>query len=124
MARFGLAGFRSSPSLARSWVRGERGQALFAGRAGQAVLPIDDMPSAAIGLMLHLAGHAVGGDDALERHGDAALDALAAIGSDCAFFFAARGRSAAPRGRRGGAPRRAPRVRPPPPPGATRDTAR
>lgn len=34
------------------------------------------------------------GDGALERHGDAVLEALAAIGSDCAFFFAARGRSA------------------------------
>ncbi len=59
MARFGLLGFRSASSFVRGF-RTERARALFGGLAGHSVLPFDMLPSAAIGLMLGLAGHAVG----------------------------------------------------------------
>jgi phytoene dehydrogenase-like protein len=58
--RFGLRAIRSARGLARSWFRGEAAQALFAGLAGHSVLPLTQSPGAAIGLMLGLAGHAVG----------------------------------------------------------------
>ncbi len=58
--RFGWRGMRSGYGLARKYFQGEAAQALIAGLAGHAQLPIDMLPSAAIGLMLGLAGHAVG----------------------------------------------------------------
>jgi phytoene dehydrogenase-like protein len=60
LARFGWSAFQPARSLARRRFREERGQALFAGMAGHSVLPLEKRPSAAIGLMLQLAGHAVG----------------------------------------------------------------
>jgi len=60
LARFGLRGFRSACGLARGWFRGERARALLAGLAGHSVLPLERSPSAAIGLMLGVAGHARG----------------------------------------------------------------
>jgi phytoene dehydrogenase-like protein len=58
--RFGWRAMRSGHHLARHYFRTESARALFAGLTGHAQLPIDMMPSAAIGLMLGLAGHAVG----------------------------------------------------------------
>jgi phytoene dehydrogenase-like protein len=60
MWRFGLQAFRSATSLAQSAFRGARARALLAGLAAHAVLPLDVMPSSAIGLMLGYAAHAVG----------------------------------------------------------------
>jgi phytoene dehydrogenase-like protein len=60
MGRFGLQAFRSATSLAQSAFRGARARALLAGLAAHAVLPLDVMPSSAIGLMLGYAAHAVG----------------------------------------------------------------
>ena len=60
MARFGLASFRSAVGLAESWLPDPRGQAFFAGLAAHSMLPLERVPSAAIGLMLALAGHAGG----------------------------------------------------------------
>lgn len=60
MARFGWNAFQSARSFARRRFKDERGQALFAGMAAHSVLPLEATPSAAIGLMLQLAGHAVG----------------------------------------------------------------
>ncbi len=60
MARFGLKAIRSAAALARSVFRGPRARALFAGVAGHSVLPLEQAPSAAIALMLTLAGHTGG----------------------------------------------------------------
>jgi len=60
LARFGLRGLRSASGLARSRFAGERARGLFAGLAGHSMLPLDKPASAAIGLVLGAAGHAVG----------------------------------------------------------------
>ncbi|MGD2115406.1 MAG: NAD(P)/FAD-dependent oxidoreductase [Acidobacteriota bacterium] len=60
MARFGLRGVRSASGLARSVFAGPRARGLFAGLAAHSMLPLDRPPSAAIGLVLAVAGHAVG----------------------------------------------------------------
>jgi phytoene dehydrogenase-like protein len=59
LARFGLRAMLPATALARR-LRGERARALFAGVAAHSVLPLERSPSAAIGLMLAAAGHAVG----------------------------------------------------------------
>lgn len=60
MMRFGLAGMRSARSLAQSRFDGDRARALFAGVAGHSMLPLDKKFTAAFGLVLGIAGHAVG----------------------------------------------------------------
>lgn len=60
LARFGWSGLRSAQGVADSRFRGHRAKALFAGLAGHSMLPLEKKPSAAIGLMLAIAGHAVG----------------------------------------------------------------
>ena len=60
MARFGLRGLRSASGLARSTFHGERARALFVGIAAHAALRLTDSPTAAFGLTLAIAGHAVG----------------------------------------------------------------
>jgi len=59
-ARFGLRALRSARGLATSWFRGDRARALFAGLASHAILPLDRPATAAIALVLGVAGHAVG----------------------------------------------------------------
>ena len=59
MARFGLRGIRSATSVART-LRGTRARALFAGNAAHSFLPLDAPGTAAFGLLLSVAGHAVG----------------------------------------------------------------
>lgn len=58
-ARFGLRALRSTTSLARRF-EGEAVRALLAGNAAHSGLPLEHAPSAAIGLVLMVAGHAVG----------------------------------------------------------------
>ncbi len=60
MGRFGLAALRSARGLAEARFRGERARALFAGLAGHSVLPLESAATAAIGLVLGAAAHAVG----------------------------------------------------------------
>ena len=60
MARFGLTGFRSVESVARSRFQGEKARALFAGIGAHSMLPLDRPSTAAVGLVLSIAGHAVG----------------------------------------------------------------
>lgn len=60
MARFGLRALRSAASLAGSTLGTEAGRALLAGNAAHAGLPLDHPPSAAVALVLMVAGHAVG----------------------------------------------------------------
>jgi len=59
-ARFGLNAMRSASSLAKWKFRDVRARALFAGLAAHSILPLEDMPSAAFGLVLGILGHAVG----------------------------------------------------------------
>ena len=77
MMRFGLSAIRSASGLARSWFRGPHAQALIAGLAGHSILPLEKGLSAAVALMLGIAGHAVGWP--LPRGGSQSIsDALAA----------------------------------------------
>ena len=60
MARFGLTGTRSVESVAGSRFEGQRARALFAGIGAHSMLPLDRASTAAVGLVLSIAGHAVG----------------------------------------------------------------
>jgi phytoene dehydrogenase-like protein len=76
MMRFGLSAIRSASGLARGWFRGAHAQALIAGLAGHSILPLEKPLSAAVALMLGVAGHAVGWP--LPRGGSQSIsDALA-----------------------------------------------
>ena len=59
-ARFGLNALRSASSLAKSKFRDVRARTLFAGLAAHSILPLEDSPSAAFGLVLGILAHAVG----------------------------------------------------------------
>ncbi|HLH24408.1 MAG TPA: NAD(P)/FAD-dependent oxidoreductase [Chloroflexota bacterium] len=60
LARFGLRALWPTTLLARRVFRGEAARALFAGSAAHATLSFRRPPSAAFGLILGIAGHAVG----------------------------------------------------------------
>lgn len=60
MAAFGLKGFASAKSLADHYFKETRARALFAGNAAHSMIPLEDIPSAAFGLVLLLTAHAVG----------------------------------------------------------------
>jgi phytoene dehydrogenase-like protein len=60
MTRFGLRALRSATGLARAHFRGPHAKALFAGCAAHSILPLDRLLTSAIGLVLALAGHAIG----------------------------------------------------------------
>jgi phytoene dehydrogenase-like protein len=60
LARFGWLGLRSARGLAESAFAGDRARALFAGLAAHAMLPLEQPPTAAFGLILGMLGHAVG----------------------------------------------------------------
>ena len=60
MGKFGLRALRSARGLADGWLRTERARALFAGIAAHSVTPLEFKGSAAAGLVLQVAGHAVG----------------------------------------------------------------
>lgn len=59
-ARFGIRALRSATGLAESRFSGPRARALFTGIAAHAFEPLDRTPTAAVGLVLGLAAHAVG----------------------------------------------------------------
>jgi len=60
MARFGLLGLRSARSISDGHFKGVRARALFAGLAAHSFLPLESPVSAAFGLVLGVAAHAVG----------------------------------------------------------------
>jgi phytoene dehydrogenase-like protein len=60
LLRFGFWGLRSASGLADALFRAPRARALFAGCAAHSILPFDRATSAAIGVVLMLAGHAYG----------------------------------------------------------------
>ncbi len=76
MARFGLMALRSATGLGRARFADERARALFAGIAAHAIAPLEGHLTAAFGLILGAAGHAVGWP--VPRGGSQAIaDALA-----------------------------------------------
>lgn len=85
LARFGLSAIHSARSLAESRFQGERARAIFAGMSAHSMMPLEQSPSAAFGLMLAMLGHAVGWP--LPRGGsqrivDALADHLRALGGE------------------------------------------
>lgn len=60
LSRFGVRALRSAESLARRHFRETPARALFAGIAAHSFLPLESLASAAFGLVLGAAGHAVG----------------------------------------------------------------
>jgi phytoene dehydrogenase-like protein len=60
LARFGLSALLPARALAEARFAGPRARALLAGLAAHAVLPLERSPSAAFGLVLGAAAHAVG----------------------------------------------------------------
>ena len=60
LARFGLEAVRSASALARARFEGEPARGLFAGLAAHSILPLEASATAAFGLVLGIAGHAVG----------------------------------------------------------------
>lgn len=60
LARFGRHAIRSASGLAEAVLGGGRAAALFAGSAAHAGLPLSRLATASFGLVLQIAGHAVG----------------------------------------------------------------
>jgi phytoene dehydrogenase-like protein len=60
LARFGLHSMRSAERLATHFFEDEPARALFAGMSAHSFLRLDQIPSAAFGLVLDILGHAVG----------------------------------------------------------------
>jgi phytoene dehydrogenase-like protein len=77
LARFGLSALRSARGLTESRFLGRRARALLAGLSAHSMLPLEQPPSAAIGLVLGASAHAAGWP--FPRGGAQAIpDALAA----------------------------------------------
>lgn len=60
LGAFGLKGFHSAKGLADHYFKDKRARAMFAGNAAHSMIPLEDIPSAAFGLVLILTAHAVG----------------------------------------------------------------
>lgn len=60
MARFGLRAIRSGRGLARSAFKTEKARGFFAGLAAHSMLPLEDLSSSAVALVLATAAHAAG----------------------------------------------------------------
>ena len=83
MTRFAWRGVRSALNLVERWFEDDRARALFAGIAGHTLEPPSWVPTAAFGLMLAVAGHAVGWPFARggsQRIADALASVLASHG--------------------------------------------
>ena len=85
LARFALAALLPARRLAEARFRGPRARALFAGLAAHAARPLEASPTAAFGLVLAAAGHAVGWpfpEGGAQRIADALAAALRAAGGE------------------------------------------
>jgi phytoene dehydrogenase-like protein len=60
LARFGWRAILPAQRLARTFFKGERARALFAGSAAHAIMPLEKPVTAAFGLVLNTLAHAVG----------------------------------------------------------------
>jgi phytoene dehydrogenase-like protein len=59
-AHFGLSGLLSAASLARTRFRTEQGRAFFAGLAAHSMLPLENLTTSAVAMVLAIAAHAGG----------------------------------------------------------------
>src|SRR5688572_13353734 len=85
MAHFGIYAIQSAAGLVRRRFDGERAQVLIAGNAAHAMVPLTRSPTAAFGLTLVCAGHAVGWPVARggsQRIADALAGYLRALGGE------------------------------------------
>ncbi|MBV9851468.1 MAG: NAD(P)/FAD-dependent oxidoreductase [Armatimonadetes bacterium] len=85
LARFGLKAIRSARGLSDGAFQGGRARALFAGCAAHSFLPPEQSPSAAFGLVLAIAGHAVGWPiprGGSQRIADALVSYLKSLGGE------------------------------------------
>ena len=102
LARFGLPALRSFEGLSRSRFRSDEPQALLAGVAAHAMLPLDRLATGSIALLLGAAGHAVGWPIARggSRSIAAALSAaLAELGGEIVVGFPVRSLDELPKAR-------------------------
>jgi len=60
LLKFGMLAWRSASGLGRHFFKTDAARSLFAGLAAHSFLPLQEMPSAAIGLVLGILGHGVG----------------------------------------------------------------
>jgi phytoene dehydrogenase-like protein len=60
LARFGVRALRSASGLASSLFKATAAQALFAGLAAHSMLPLEQLATAAFGLILGITGHVIG----------------------------------------------------------------
>lgn len=84
-ARFGLLALRSASSFARSKFQEQRARAVFAGNAAHSILPLEDVPSAAFGLVFAATAHRVGWPFARggsQRISDALASYLRSLGGE------------------------------------------
>jgi phytoene dehydrogenase-like protein len=84
-ARFGLLGLQSALRLASRTFEAEAAQALFAGCAAHAILPLDKLCTGAVGLLFLLTGHATDWPVALggsQRIADALASYLRSLGGE------------------------------------------
>jgi len=85
LALFGLRAIRSTRGLVERAFRGDRARALLAGLSAHSLAPLETPANAAIGLLLGLAGHAVGWPIARagsQRIADALVAHLRALGGE------------------------------------------
>jgi phytoene dehydrogenase-like protein len=85
LARFGLAALRSASSLARSRFRGERARGFFAGLATHSIMPLTQLATASIGLVLGVVGHRAGWpipEGGSQRIADALASYLRSLGGE------------------------------------------
>ncbi len=85
MARFASRALRSATGVARSRLSGMAARALFAGNAAHSFLPLEAAGTAAFGLLLGVAGHAVGWPIARggsQRIADALIAHFRALGGE------------------------------------------
>ena len=85
MAKFGLHALRPARALAEGQFRGHRARALFAGMAAHSVLPLEDIPSAAIALVFAICAHTRGWPLPLggsQRIADALVSYLRTLGAE------------------------------------------
>jgi len=85
LARFGLSALRSATGLARGAFSGEPARALFGGIAAHSMLRLEQRPSAAVGVVMAVAGHAYGWPvprGGSQRIADALADHLRRLGGE------------------------------------------
>ncbi|MBA3357334.1 MAG: NAD(P)/FAD-dependent oxidoreductase [Pyrinomonadaceae bacterium] len=85
LARFGVRALRSARGLAERLFKGESARGLFAGLAAHSMLPLEQMVTAAFGLVLGITGHRVGWPVPLggaQRIADALASYLRSLGGE------------------------------------------